>query len=122
MNKEMIDLEKELSGFIGTENYYQTNLFGVKYTDGVKHMAEICNAYWLITAIASHQYRAQCRQHNDFQCWKLTVNVEAGTAELTCDDGNDFEFIKQFIEFTDFPAEEIKFYLCHGVLMLPSEY
>ena len=134
------DLQQSLKQFTGTDNYYK-HLLGLHYTDGIKYLAEKAQCYWLLDVIASHQtkrllademLRDLWLRHASYQLWLLVV-------------GNDHEFIKpkyqavvtcwqdtpnagikpavrQDIEFTDFPLSEIKLYLCHGALMLPSEY
>jgi hypothetical protein len=57
----------------------------------------------------------------EIQFWKLKVN-EDRSAILTCERDNDDVALTQTIEFTDFPLSEVKFYLTHSVLMLPTEY
>ena len=39
----------------GSENFYRHILSGLIYTDGVKDLADGCQAYWLIDLIVSHQ-------------------------------------------------------------------
>ena len=58
----------------------------------------------------------------EFQFWKLTVNLSENTGTLICEDGNGLNVYAQRIEYTDCPLNEIKFYLVDNVLMLPSEY
>ena len=96
----------------------------LNFTDGVKVMAEMCGAYWLIIAIFSWQVHEKVKDE-PFQVWKLRFkdNVQSGDALLICEDGNNKELARQEIEYTDFPLEEgITLYLSTGVLMLPSEY
>ena len=95
-----------------------------KYTDGVKTMAEICEAYWLITAIFSWQQDDRLKNES-FQVWMLRLNdkTEGNDAVLFCEDGNDNDLIRQEMEYTDFPLPEgIMLFLDNGVLLLPSEY
>ena len=95
-----------------------------KYTDGVKNMAEICEAYWLITAIFSWQQDDRLK-NEPFQVWMLRFNdkTEGNDAVLFCEDGNDNDLIRQEMEYTDFPLPEgIMLFLDNGVLLLPSEY
>jgi hypothetical protein len=96
----------------------------LKITDGVKDMAKICGAYWLVTAIFSWQDNSKVRKE-PFQVWILRFNdrEKGDDAVLICEDGNYREVTRQEIEYTDFPLPEgIKLFLDSGVLMLPSEY
>lgn len=120
------EIREQLANAIGTVNYYRTIVGGFLHTDGVKAMAELCEAFWLIDAVGSHQRKAlRTAELVDFQAW--TLKVEDSRAVLTCTDGNESEIITQKIPFTDFPLDEIKFYVTradqkHWVMMLPSEY
>ena len=93
-------------------------------TDGVKDMAEICEAFWLISAVFSWQCESKVN-NEPFQVWKLRFSdkEKGDDALLICEDGNNRELARQKISYTDFPLPEgIKLYLDGGVLMLPSEY
>lgn len=110
----------QLSQFIGTEQWYRHGVNkNVLYTDGIKYVAEVAGAYWLIDEIALAQWHPALKAQ-EFQVWRLFV--ANGAARLVADDGNDVEIVSREIEFTDFPLPEIKFYFAGGVLMLPSEY
>ena len=63
--KPAAEIETALTSFYGTENYYQHRLSGLVYTDGVKFVAEHCEAYWLIDAIGSFQ--PACRKDEMLQ-------------------------------------------------------
>lgn len=107
-------LEQGLAQFVGTEEWHK-HQFGLKYTDGVKFLAENSGAYWLVDAIASYQKK------ESFQLWTLTVTDHRAVLEMR-EDSDAPIIVQQNIEFTDFPLPEIKLYLVDGVLMLPSEY
>ena len=102
------------------------------YTDGVKLMAEMCDAWWLLDAIASYQSRCmKDKSLRRMQFWNLTV--KDGTAVLKCERDADDVFLTQEIQFTDFPLQKIEIWLEPGetsmgdgpqlvmVAMLPSE-
>jgi len=123
------ELEANLAQFYGSENYYKASFGRVVYTDGVKYLADHAGAYWLVDAVASYQGRNLAGE--EFQEWRLTVDLEARAAVLVADDGNGRELARQVIEYTDFPLEEVTLYLVYGsldgvtpcwVLMLPNEY
>lgn len=113
----------DLCQFTGTENYFR-HFTGLRYTDGVRFLAERGGAFWLIDAIASYQGERAIRGNarlQDFQLWKLVVTDN--TAVLTLREDSDCpNIIEQHIEFTDFPLSEVALYVCNGVLLLPSEY
>jgi hypothetical protein len=115
----------------------------LKYTTGVKYLAEKAQAYWLIDAIASHQTKRLLSNENlrYFQLWLLTVTntenqlpqkygfikpISNHKAVLTCWEDTPVEGVKpvirQDIEFTDFPLTEMKLYVENSVLLLPSEH
>lgn len=121
MPKENKKLEQQdLDQFTGTERYYLHWAKKVKFTDGVKYLAEKGGAFWLIDAIASYQDNFK-KIH--FQVWELTVNQTAHTGILTMkEDTNKPILVEQVLEFTDFPLSKVALWLIDGILILPSEY
>lgn len=108
----------------GTEHYWRAfpNNDNFLFTDGVNVMAEMCGAFWLVTAVFSWQCEEKVRKE-PFQVWELCLNEGGDSAVLICEDGNNKELARQEISYTDFPLPEgIKLYLDGGVLLLPSEY
>ena len=108
-------LQADLDQFIGTTQYFR-HFLGLKYTDGVKYMADQGRAYWLIDVIASY------RRKERFQVWELKVNPDKSCVVTMREDTGQPTKVRQEILHTDFPLESIKFYLIDGVLLLPSEY
>ena len=121
MNHENTNrLKLELKQFTGSESYYQNPLYrGYVYTEGVKHLAEQAEAYWLIDYILSYQLDPKL-VIQPFQVWKLTV--KDNSAAVTVEDGNDNEIASLTINYTDFPLEEMTLWLVDKTLLLPSEY
>ncbi|MCT7953588.1 hypothetical protein NG798_27710 [Ancylothrix sp. C2] len=118
------EIQKTLPHFSSTENYYRHILGGFNYTDGVRYVAQSCEAYWLIDAIASYQLKRPLINSEDlqkFQILKLQVN-ENKSATLTLERDTDQRVFSQYLPYTDFPLPEIKFYLADKVLLLPTEY
>ncbi len=110
-----------LAQFAGSEVLYRHSLLPrVKYTEGVKYVAEEAGAYWLIDEVAFAQRYEAGVAAEAFQLWSLSVT--GNTARLVCDDGNGNVLLQKAIDFTDFPEPGIKFYYTAGVLLLPSEY
>ncbi|MDR0307700.1 MAG: hypothetical protein LBI42_12800 [Chitinispirillales bacterium] len=93
------------------------------YTDGIREMAQLCKAYWLIDAIMSYQ---RGLKNEEFQGWTLK-KTKYKTKDcfywlLKCTDGNGNVLRKQEIILSDFPLDEIKLYFIDNVLLLSSEY
>lgn len=110
-----------LPQFTGTENWYRHSLnHEITYTDGVKYMAEIAGAYWLIDEIAIANKHVKAVVREDFQTWKL--KAKGSKAKLTCGDGNGHVVYSKKIDFTDFPLDEIILYCTNNVILLTSEY
>jgi hypothetical protein len=107
-----------LALFTGTTQRYKTMFPEVKYTDGVKYVAENCESYWLIDLIVSYQTR-QFREDYPFQVWKLT---KTGDSAMICEDGNNNRLRSQKIKLTDFPLSEFTLWCVNGIIMVPSEY
>jgi hypothetical protein len=116
------EIETELAQETGSEEYYKHPL-GLMYTQGIKSMAELCGAYWLISVIASRQTPPVRRE--PFQLWILTVQDTRATLECWTDTpGTSIakRLVREEIDWTDFPLPQIKLYLANNVLHLPSEY
>lgn len=56
--------------YIGTDNYFKDLMQGGCYTDGVRGLANYCEAYWLIDLIFSHQTNEKVKEEH-FQAWEL---------------------------------------------------
>lgn len=113
----------DLAQFTGTSQYYQHSL-GIRYTDGIKYLAENGQAYWLLDAIAAWQADPRIRddsQLQEIQFWKLTVNPDQ-SATLVCERDQNDVAVTQKIPFTDFGLASVTIYCQQGVMLLPSEY
>lgn len=110
----------DLTQFIGTTSYYR-HWLGLKYTDGVKFLADRAEAYWLVDLIAMHQPNCLTDPMlQEIQFWKLKVENQSGV--LTCERDEGDVYLSEQIPFTNFPLEHITLYLSGGVLYLPSEH
>jgi hypothetical protein len=105
---------------LGSENFYRHNLTKTLYTDGVKQMADGCQAYWLIDLILSHQTNKTVKEET-FQVWDLN-RVGGDRFKIVCNDGNGKDITSQEIPFSDFPYDLATIWLVDGCLMLPKEY
>lgn len=128
------ELEAALRDYIGTEHYYTSPTFGVRgfrYTDGVRKMAELAGAFWLLCEI-----HAAAADNPQFKAGFWTVHMESrntkGKLRISFDfrdDGTPInmhgelnaDFTKE-IPFTDFPEGAFEFYLQDGIMLLKSEW
>jgi hypothetical protein len=120
------EITARLDQHYGSENWYRHPFGRLTFTDGVKDMAEMCGAWWLIDLIASHQTEAVRQACDGYQFW--TIEVKNGKFTATCRrDSGDLPIVTQEGD-TDFPLEKIALWVGDGgpdgnpVLMLPSEY
>lgn len=70
--------------------------------DGAKYVADTAGAYWLLDEIALAQSLKRVAGE-EFQLWKLKVNLAENTARLICEDGNGKTVMTKRIGYTDFP-------------------
>jgi hypothetical protein len=112
---DAVKLQNRLSQCIGTTQYFLHWTKTLKFTDGVKFLADNAGAYWLIDAIASYGRK------EPFQLWELKVNDSKAVLTMKEDTGEPV-LVKQEITYTDFPLDEITLYLIDGILLLTSEY
>ena len=114
--KEITDT---LPGFTGTDHYYKMNW--LKLTDGCCYLAEKAGAYWLFTIAESCKHvKAVARE--EFQVYKLKVDLENSTGMVTVEDGNGKVLYKQHIQYTDFCLPSFEFCVEGDVALLPSEH
>ncbi|MDE1905130.1 MAG: hypothetical protein KGH75_01585 [Rhodospirillales bacterium] len=113
-------LQAGLAMHTGSETCYRHWAGSLRFTEGVKFLADEANAYWLIDNIAWSRLKAEVRRE-EFVLWKLVVH-DNHTATLIAEDGNSRELLRQAVPWTDFPLKEISFYLTDNTLLLPGEY
>ncbi len=118
----------ELPNFYGTEQYHRYNpvLFpNVLLTDGALFIAESCDAYWLMDVISSHLPSIK-KAGDTFAVARLAAGNNSALFSLTDDIPPNVTYATQAIEYTDFPLDEIKFYVSFDgddwVILLTSEY
>jgi hypothetical protein len=122
MNDQHKLTRAELAQFTGSEQWHRHGLArSILFTDGAKYVADKAGAYWLLDEIALAQRFEKSVAAEEFQLWKLTVKPDH-TAVLACEDGNGEAVLSKAIPFTDFPLDEIKFYVTNNTILLPSEY
>ena len=110
---------QELSHFTGSENIYDHYSKNLKFTDGIKYLAEQLNCYWLIDLIASYQNELI---NIPFQLWSIKLRSDGGAIIECREDSNLRPIITQFVEHTDFLIKYFEFYVVNNILLLRSEY
>jgi hypothetical protein len=116
--QEILDIISQAHGTNAYHCFSQLPTFPV-ITDGVLAITEAAGCFWLLDVIGSYQHSPKLDKA--FQVWTLAVNLSEQSGVVR--GYNDTTLIiTQKIPFTDFPLDEIKFYLMDGVLLLPSEY
>ena len=119
--KRFKDNPSDLAEFIGTEQYHKNaNMVGMYYTDGVKHMAQSRDAYWLLHLIYIRSQHVKLIKQEPFITAEMSV--EDDSAVLVFTDGNNNILHAEDIEYTDYPDEGVCLWLVDGILLLPSEY
>lgn len=94
---------------------HQIGRCSLRYTDGVKLLAEATQCYWLLDLILSYQHELH---GEDFQSWVFDGK------EVNCSDGNLGGLVTQAISWSDFPTHLLPMTLWveGGVVLLPEEH
>jgi hypothetical protein len=121
------NLREQLAQFTGSEIFTRHGLVRrMLMTEGIVFLAERACAHWLVDAVGSYLFDERAIRE-EFQVWRLTVDLKNQRGELLMTDGNSqTPIIQQTLDYTDFPLENIALWLIadgeHWVLMLPNEY
>ena len=115
------EFQRNLANFTGTQEWYRHPLNrSVLYTEGAQYVAETCGAYWLLDEIALNQMLKEVKKE-EFQVWKLVVDVAKSSGVLTCEDGDYHLVFEKKLDFTTFPFSGIEFFFENNTIYLPSE-
>jgi len=117
--KKAEEIILELAQCSGTNEYHTNGLTAV-YTDGIKTMADLCNAYWFIDLVFSYQYGDFADE--SFQLWTLEKQPDESWLATMKTDSNRPPMVTQRIEYSDFPLNKFECYLIDGIMLLKSEY
>jgi hypothetical protein len=112
----------------GSDRFYAYDIGKLRIgviTNGVKYIAEECEAYWFVDIVMSYQTIA-FKAKQPFQVWMLKSNGKGG-AIAECEDGNENQVLTQKIGFTDFPFDRVEdgkvtMWFTDDTLLLPCEY
>src|SRR5882762_8509925 len=100
--------KSSLMQFTGSETWYRHGVNrAVLFTDGAKYVADNGGAHWLLDEIALAQI-LECKvKAEEFQVWKLAVDLAKPTPRLPWEAGNAREVLSRDIGFPDFPLPKI---------------
>ena len=119
--KRFKDNPSDLCQFNGSETIYRNAyMLGMNYTEGIKHMADTRDAYWLIQLTYVRAKNIKTLKDEPFITIELSVADD--TAEIVFTDGNDNILYAEDIAYTDYPDDGVCMWLVDGILLLPSEY
>ncbi len=132
MSTQVKNANDSMTGYRGGELSFINPLTKLKYTEGIKIVAEKTESYWFLDLIASYQNKLK---NEGFQVWKLEreysftmvgdvrfVGQRKDSFNVVCEDGNDNVLIKQHIHFSEFPFDNYIVWCIEGVVLLPVEY
>lgn len=126
--------KEDLAQFGGTHFYYRlVSNPRVFYTEGMKHVADVGQAHWLLDAIAAYlrpTYLAAFIKDDpriaSMIVWTLKVAADDSALLEARADSPCEAFIKQEIPLTDFPLESLDVWAgfdgTNWVLYLPREH
>lgn len=126
--------EEVLRKFTDTSMFLRHEInHSVLFTDGVRHVAEEGEAFWLIDAIVSWltdpQFQEAAQKDDrilSLHFWRLEVNEDRSAILTAKADSPEEPFISQAIPYTDFAADEIDIWVGYDgeywTLYLPSEH
>jgi len=120
----------DLAQFTGDLERFRSINRHVIYTPGVQYLAEKAGAYWLIDAIASYFMGGKMSYPDPrletLQFWRLEVKEDSSAMLTARADSGVEPYVKQEIEYTDFPLDEIDIWAGFDgmtwTLYLPSEH
>ena len=126
MNMQSKQIQEHLQRFCGSETAYTIPMFNIRYTEGVKYLAEAAQCYWLITDAAVITKNLKHKSYFLVIYFKrFSKEVQARfhkEAQITYADGNGTILFQQDYELTDLPLDELRLFFVEDMLMLPNEY
>ena len=123
-------LKQELEQFRGTEQYHKFSIGHLVATDGMIHLFEKAECFWLGDIIASVQHTAKVRANDGFIIWRISKehNSWKVAGYTDCEEDGSYskrnEVYSQTGEYTSFPFEVLgnyEFYQKGEVLLLKGE-
>ncbi|MCU7550419.1 hypothetical protein OCK74_14960 [Chitinophagaceae bacterium LB-8] len=104
----------------GSDHFFQHRPSRIYFSQGVKDLADICSAYWLLELIISYQCKRRIKAEG-FQVWELK-RINEDRFIVTATDGNHHRLVYHYLPQCDFTYDLATIWLIRGVLVLPVEY
>lgn len=123
--KEQEQILQELSQFTGTEAYHKASFIGnLVVTDGINHLRNKLNCFWLIDIVASVQHLKEIQAEKEFIVWLIEVRKDKSFIVTAWNDTpyESGKLYEQEGKYTDFPLDRFEFYQEGEVLLLKSEH
>jgi hypothetical protein len=116
-------VKSELGYFTGSEKFYKSSVFAnVVHTEGIKHVIDKLEAYWLLDVVSSYQ---KGRSLKEFQIWKLEVYSDNSAVVTMRENSDSPVVVKQKIPYTDFEIASFEWYVVYdgnrSTIMLKGE-
>lgn len=111
------ELKNKLIYHTGSENFYK-NTSGLIYTEGIKEMADLVGAHWLIDLVDSYKKE---RINKPFLLWRVEV-MDSKAVVTAKEDSGEPTVVAQNVSYTDFPEGDFEFYVIDGTMLLKGEY
>ena len=118
-------IRNDLAYYSGTENYYKVSPFGnLKASDGIHHLQESTESYWLTDIVASVQHTPKIKANSEFIVWKIEKYSD-DSFKVTAWSDTPYKSKKLYEQeggYTDFPLNDYEFYQEGDVLLLKGEH
>ena len=111
------EIRQRLGAHRATPERY-TNHVGLVYTEGVRDMADMCKANWLLDAIGCFQKRRPVKKVN-VQEWFVKRCTDGWAVYMLDEEGDTRAFLE--LKHTDFPLPILALVFEHKVLRLKTE-
>jgi len=106
-----------------SEKCYRHRTSNVLYTEFVKSLIDVEPSDWLLDTIGNYQSNPEIQKF-PHQSWSLTVD-ENKRATLVMKEDEELDspiIVKEEIEFTNFPVDDVTFVFTDNILMGNLEY
>ncbi len=129
MEKQKLNPERlrtELARFHGSTRLYRLPTTNGRHTEGIGHLAERADCYWLVQDVCTIAFGLMQRSSFvtvDFVRFSEAERKRTGfEASVKYTDGNGTLLQQQSYLMADFPFDNFRFFYVNGTLMLPGEY
>ena len=113
----------DLSVFTGSLRWFEHPTFPtLLLTDGVRHVGEQANAWWLLDHIGLNYLHHPGFSRMDFQVWEILFDEKNEQMIIELQDGDGKKYVSWSFKEKTFPLERLSIWVTDNVLLLPSEW